>query len=104
MAYLPFDSADIMTFSSASVSSINSSISDHTASITSISADVASLKTWRADKVSSPDVSTSYSVPTAVITLGLNCPTAAGINSIISTIMTEINSLKASLRTREIFS
>jgi len=63
----------------------------------------ASLETWRADKATArANVSTSFSVPTAVITLGLNAPTAAGINSIVNTIMGEVNGIYAILRSREI--
>lgn len=72
--------------------------------LSSLTTRMGSLEAWRAAKVSSPDVSTSVSVPTAIITLGLNCPTVAGINALGSTIMSEINAIKAALRTREIFS
>ena len=64
---------------------------------------LTSLETWRGAKAAAKsNVTTSYSVPTAVITLGLNAPTAAGINSIVNTIMGEINGIYDVLRTREI--
>lgn len=85
------------------VTTAESTISSHSSSISSLNTDVTSLKAWRAAKATaSPDVSTVVSVATAVITLGLNCPTAAGINTLFATVMTEVNGLKAILRSREI--
>lgn len=78
-------------------------ISSHTTTIGSHTTDINALKTWRAAKATaSPDVSTSFSVATDVITLGLAAPRASSINSIVATIMGEINGLKAILRSREI--
>lgn len=79
------------------------SISSHTTTIGSHTTDINALKAWRAAKATaSPDVSTSFSVATDVITLGLAAPRASSINSIVATIMGEINGLKAILRSREI--
>lgn len=64
---------------------------------------IVSLESWRAAKApAKANVPTNYSVPTAVITLGLNAPTAAGINSVVNTIMGEINGIYQVLRDREI--
>lgn len=81
--------------------------------ITSLSSRALALETWRGDK--SPSIANETSMPvsttigTAVITLGLNAPTAASIESNINTVKTEINAVKnkvnsilSALRTREI--
>jgi len=89
----------------ASTSSLTSGLAGKTdtATTTSLASRVTSLETWRGAKAAAKsNVTTSYSVPTAVITLGLNAPTASGINSIINTIMAEINGIYDVLRTREI--
>lgn len=62
-------------------------------------ASISSLNAWRANKATVPaDASTSVSIPTAVITLGLNAPTAAGLASLFSAVISDINALKAICR------
>jgi len=74
-----------------------------TSSVTTLASRVTSLETWRAAKApASPNVSTSYSVATSPISLGTNAPTAAGVNTLINTIMGEVNGIKQILRDREI--
>lgn len=92
-----------ITTNTSNISSLTTRMTSAETAATSLTGRVVSLEAWRAAKATaSADVSTSYSVPTAVITLGLNCPTAAGINSIVGTIMGEVNGIKAILRSREI--
>ncbi len=86
-----------------SITSLLSRVTTAESTIGSHTTDINALKAWRAAKATaSPDVSTSFSVATDVITLGLAAPRASSINSIISTIMGEINGIKAILRSREI--
>lgn len=64
---------------------------------------LTSLETWRGAKASAiSDAPTSTTIATAVITLGLNAPTAASIESAFNAVNSKINSILGAMRTREI--
>jgi len=99
MSYTPPN--DLMTRieADAAMASMTSGMDSLEARMASAESAISSLSSWRSNKATVPaDASTSVTIPTAVITLGLNAPTAAGLASLFAGVITDINALKAICR------
>lgn len=80
-----------------------STVTDLQTTLTGHDTRISSLELWRSSKAAaSANIGTTTNLPTAIITLGLNAPTAAGIESEFNALKTQINTIKGILRTREI--
>lgn len=84
-------------------SSLESRISENEGDISALKSRATSLETWRGNKYSAianeTNMTVSTSIGTAVITLGLNAPTAASIETNFNAVKTEINNVKAKVNT-----
>lgn len=105
----PLDEANLIS----RCGTLETTVSGIQSSINGYGTRIGSLETWRSNRSSAipnqTNMSVSTTIGTAVITLGLNAPTASSIETNINAVKTEINTVKSAinsilsaLRSREI--